>query len=59
MKIWYVKLIFINEGSISYVKNMFSTPTFQMWNFELVHFTCELGFSYVNRFQFSIVMKIS
>ena len=59
MKISYVKLIFICEGSISYVENMFSKPTFQMWNFELVHFTCELGISYVNRFQFGMVMKIS
>ena len=59
MKISYVKLIFIFEGSISDVKNMFSTPTFQMWNFELVHFIRELGISYVNMFQFGIVMKIS
>ena len=44
MKISYVKLIFICEGSISYVKNMFRTPTFEMWNFELVHFTRESVF---------------
>ena len=56
MKISYVKLIFICEGSISYEKNMFSTPTFQMWNFELFHFTRELGFSYVNMFQCGIVI---
>ena len=59
MKIFYVKLIFTCEGSISYVKNMFNTPTFERWNFEPVHFTRKSGISYVNGFQFGMVMKIS
>ena len=46
--------IFICEDSISYVKFMFRIPRFHTWNFEPVHFTCELGIPYVNRFPFHI-----
>ena len=38
-KFSYVKLIFICESSTSYVKYMFRTPTFHMWNFEPFHYT--------------------
>ena len=48
MQTSYVKLIFIREFAIPYVKYLFRTPRFHMRNFESAHFTCELGISYVN-----------
>ena len=52
MKISHAKLIFIRESAVSYVKFMFRSPRFRMWNFEPVHFTCELGILYVKTSQF-------
>ena len=54
MKISDAKLICICESSISYVKYMFRTLRFHMWNFEPVHFTYKLGFSYMKTFRFHI-----
>ena len=48
MKNPYVKLIIICETYISYVKNVFRSSRFHMWNFEPVQFTCELGISCQN-----------
>ena len=38
---------FIVECSNSYVIYMVRSPRFHMWNFEPVHYTCEVGISYV------------
>ena len=57
MKISYVKLIFTCECSISDVKYLFRTPRFHVWNFEPVHFTCELSISYANRSQFQLLKE--
>ena len=54
VKILYVDLIFIHESSISYVKYMFCVPRFHMWNSEPVHFTCELGVSFVKMLPFQM-----
>ena len=54
MKVLYVKLIFICQSSVSYVKYMFCTPRFDMGNFEPVHFTYELDVSYVKTFPFHL-----
>ena len=52
MKISNVKLIFRGQCSVSYLKFMFRTRRFHMWNFEPGQFTCEVGISYVKMFPF-------
>ena len=59
MKISYVKLILIREPSVSYVKYILCTLRFHMWNFEPIHFPCELGILYLKAFNFVCEMKIS
>ena len=58
IRISKVKLIFICECLISYVKHMFRLPGFQMWDFEPVPFSCGLGISY-GRSYFTFKMKVS
>ena len=59
MKISYVKVIFLCESPISYVKYVLLTPLFYMWNFEASYFICELGTSQVKCSDFTYEMKIS
>ena len=57
MKISYVKVIFIGEPSISYVKYIFQTPRFPLLKFEPIHFSCELSISYLRMSPFHMWNK--